>query len=165
MDFRHLQVTFTRMHDQSPPENTNSPALPTEELISEYLATKVTVLLNGEWICAHEAARQLGGQLHVITAWNPASVQVDVSINESKNRELVAALNNLQLVHYEALGECRQEMKSAGAIDREESRAVESTTRATAIALGKQFGQYAIFEITPDELRVVGCNADWERTN
>ncbi|MSO38454.1 MAG: DUF3293 domain-containing protein, partial [Acidimicrobiia bacterium] len=78
-------------------------------------------------------------------------MQVELSINESKNRELVAALDNLHLVHHETLGECADAMHSADAIEREESLAVEGTTRAIAVALGQQFGQYAIFEITPEE--------------
>jgi hypothetical protein len=119
----------------------------------------VSVALPSQcWVDAAEAARVVGSTLHVITAWNPGSLRPRLEENRSRNAELLDRLRRLNCDVYPAIG------ASPDGDHHEESYAVAGATMDDVLALGREFGQEAIFEITPERLTVVSCDGSWERS-
>src|SRR5262249_40065815 len=127
------------------------------ELASAYLRTEVSVALPDKgWVTATEAARGAPTPLYVITAWNPGDARPDAATNRRHNRQLRARLNAVAIEVYAALG------ASIDSDHFEESYAVAGLTKSEALALGREFKQAAIFEITSQVLTVLSCDGDWE---
>ena len=122
-----------------------------ESLRIAYLQTVVTV--GGR--PAAEAVRDLG-TFWVLTAWNPGSELFSDTENAERHQALCACLDELGHTWLPALGTSPDESWS------EESVAVPGLDRETALALGREFGQEAVFEVTAEYLRVHGCSGDWQ---
>ena len=88
--------------------------------------------------------------VYVITGWNPGVV-CSVETNNVANGELEAVLRASGHPVYSAEG-CAIDGSWA-----EESYAVEGLAREEAIAIGRRFGQLAIFEVTAAGVDVIGC--------
>ena len=120
-----------------------------ESLRIAYLRTVVTV----EGRPAAEAVREIG-TFWVLTAWNPGSEPFSDTENAERHRQLCARLDELGHTWLPALGASPDGSWS------EESVAVPGLDRETALALGREFGQEAVFEVTAENLRVHGCSGD-----
>lgn len=85
---------------------------------------------------------------HVITAWNPLSVERPLEHNRAAHEALRAQL-----------GEVVETVSSApDGTWREEGFLVTGLTREALCALGRDFAQHAVFELDDDEVRVVSCH-------
>ena len=100
----------------------------------------------------------------VVTAWNPDGVLVPPGDNRAGNQRLVDELQRLGLTWWPAVG---RDLDSA---HHEEGVAVSGLTVAEGLALGRRYGQAAVYVWTPDEWSVVSCTDDrrhtcgWRRT-
>ena len=121
-----------------------------EALRIAYLRTVVTV----EERPAAEAVADLG-TFWVLTAHNPDSERLAGAENAARHAALCACLDELGHPWLPALG------TSPDGDWSEESVAVPGLDRETALALGRQFGQAAVFEVITGELRVHACDATW----
>ncbi|HTU72570.1 MAG TPA: DUF3293 domain-containing protein [Trebonia sp.] len=92
-----------------------------------------------------------GRTIFVITAHNPGGRTVPDSDNDLAQARLVAQLQERGLTWWPAAGGDEPWTHV------EESAAVIGLTEAEARALGAQFGQEAIFVLTPRERQVVAC--------
>ncbi len=121
----------------------------TADLFAQYAKTVVTVELPGTgWVGAHEAALRLENRIFVLTAWNPGAARPGDDANRSANQLLYARLIEGASAVYPALG------SSASGDHAEESFAVVGLGQEDATVIGSEFGQAAIFELTPTELIV-----------
>jgi hypothetical protein len=87
--------------------------------------------------------------LHVLTGWNPGARPRSVAENERRNQQL---WERLQAVGTEA----EMAFGWLGSWS-EPGFVVSGRTTAGVVQLAREFGQVAIFEITPEELRVIDC--------
>lgn len=120
-----------------------------------YLATEVGIESSGGWVAAGDAADDLGGQLHVLTAWNPGDERPSVVENRGANERLRAELVRRGLTVFHAVG-------SSSRGHAEESYAVPDWDRSAACELGREFGQVAIFEVDSESQTVVSSDESWE---
>ena len=121
-----------------------------ESLRVAYLRTVVTV--DGR--PAAEMVADLG-TFWVLTACNPGSERVSGAENAGRHRALCARLDELGHTWLSALG------TSPDGTWSEQSVAVPGLDRETALALGREFAQEAVFEVTTEILRVHGCAGEW----
>lgn len=123
-----------------------------------YLRTDVSIALpEAGWVNAAAATQLLGGTVHVLTAWNPDEERPGTPVNRERNRRLRRRLDEAGADRVlPAIG------ASPDGDHFEESFAVTGLDRPTALALGREFGQVAIFELTRADQVVVGCDGDWE---
>ncbi len=87
----------------------------------------------------------------VITAWNPDSVSRPAEENRESNRRLEELLLSRGYGVREVVG------RSNDGRWREESFLVTGADRRDIVALGWQFGQRAVFDLSVDELLVLRC--------
>lgn len=125
-----------------------------DALRAAYLATEVFVDLDGERIDASVASRRLG-PLFVLTAHNPASVELDDAENERRNAELQEDLVTDGVTFVPAIG------RSPDGSWFEPGFALVGVDLATANALGAKFGQNAIFEVHPNRVIVHACDGSY----
>ncbi len=121
-----------------------------ESLADLYLVILVRAKVKGEWMFAHHAAAQLG-TVHVLTAWNPGRDRPSRAANDAANEALRQLLESEGCQPVPALG---SDPTSDYA---EESWCVVGLSDERARAIGAQFGQWAVFRITPTEQSVLGC--------
>lgn len=126
-----------------------------ESLRRAYLATEISVSVDDEVIDARRAFALLGGPYYVVTAWNPGSEQLPQAENAERNEQLHAELVEAAARVLPARG------RSPDGTWYEESYAAIGIGQRTIRALGRNYGQAAIFEITADEQRVLGCFSTW----
>jgi len=120
-----------------------------------YLATRLTVWVEGEATRAADAVARLGAPLHLITAWNPYMDQRTPEENAEATERLRAAL--LELVP--DLWPARGEDPSIAYL--EDGFAVRGLDRDTALRIGAEFGQEAIFELDSEHRIVIECASAW----
>jgi len=89
--------------------------------------------------------------MHVVTAWNPSSIQRSREANRAANDQLRAVLINEAGKPRMVIGESPDHRW------REESYLVQGLDRIRAAELGAMFGQTAIFELDQEWLRVIRC--------
>jgi len=121
-----------------------------ESLRIAYLRTVVTV----EGRPAAEVVRDLG-TFWVLTAWNPGSELFSDTENAERHQALCACLDELGHTCLPALGASPDGSWS------EESVAVPGIKSRDARALGRQFDQAAVFEVTNGYVRIHGCTDRW----
>ncbi|MFE7891723.1 DUF3293 domain-containing protein [Streptomyces sp. NPDC057412] len=95
-----------------------------------------------------------GSGVHVITAWNPWGRTVPEDVNERAHRLLLGEVRRQRLASWPAVG------GDAGGTHQEESLAVTGLGDDEARALGRRFGQDAVFAWTPSAWRVLACGSD-----
>jgi hypothetical protein len=122
-----------------------------ESLRVAYLQTVVTV----EGQPAAEMVREIG-TFWVLTAWNPGSEKLSDTENAERHAALCAHLDELGHTWLPALGTSPDGSWS------EQSVAVPDLDREAALAIGREFAQEAVFEVTTEILRVHGCTGDWQ---
>jgi len=89
--------------------------------------------------------------VHVITAWNPYNIIRSPEENDRANTELAIALARRGARFASARGSANDGLHF------EDSFITWNLTRDEAIELGREFRQEAVFELTPDEFRLVHC--------
>ena len=87
----------------------------------------------------------------VVTAWNPDSRLRPAEINRAAHEALVAELEERGLSHWPATGRDPDEAHH------EEGVAVLGLTEAEGTALGRSYGQAAVYVWTPTAWQVVSC--------
>jgi hypothetical protein len=93
--------------------------------------------------------------VHIVTAYNPAGVEIDESANADRHRRLAAETAELDTV--DTVGSAPDgSMPEPGV-------GLLSVTTEHAIALGRAFGQRAIYRWTPDALVIVGVDEPHQR--
>ena len=121
----------------------------------EYLATEVTVEIDGRWVDVASAVASLGSPVVVITAWNPDSEALADAENAERNERLSSDLTRLTDRIFPAVG------RSPDGSWEESSFAIVGVAEAEVLALGRRYGQAAIFASDGTELRVLGCFGGW----
>jgi len=96
--------------------------------------------------------------IFVVTAANPFSKPRSEAENSFANADLALALDELGCDVHDAIGE------SPDGHWAEISFAVTGVGRRRMTAIGRRFGQEAIFELTRDEMVVRGCATNWRRS-
>lgn len=89
----------------------------------------------------------------ILTACNPGGRVQGAAANAEAERRFVAELDRRRLWHWPILG------GSPDFSHKEESYAIE-TDAATAVELGRQFAQEAIFWVEGDLLWLISCESD-----
>lgn len=112
--------------------------------MAAYLTTEIRICGDPDWM----------EDIHVITAFNPLSEDRPLEENRAANRELEAALLDTGRMYRPAVN------RSPEGDWEEPGFAIESLTREEARELGRRFGQYAVFEIGKEEVRVVACSEE-----
>lgn len=88
--------------------------------------------------------------VHIVTAYNPRGLVSDETENATRHRLLLDQVARLGVATIPTVGSAPD-----GSIA-EPGLLIERLDRATAIALGDEFGQSAIYEWSRDSLEVVG---------
>jgi len=120
-----------------------------------YLATQITITVDGEHLTAAQAVERLGAPLHLVTAWNPGGERPSAETNAANNLLLKQTLDGLTKQIWLAVG------RDADSPHFEECFAFAGITRATAIAIGEEYRQVAIFELTETQQIVLSCDNTW----
>jgi len=120
-----------------------------------YLATQITITVDGEHLTAAQAVERLGAPLHLVTAWNPGGERPTDLVNAQNNLLLKQTLDELTKQIWLAVG------RDADSPHFEECFAFAGITRATAIAIGEEYRQVAIFELTETQQIVLSCDKTW----
>ncbi len=128
-----------------------------QELRRAYLATVINVEIEpGRWVVIDEAVRSFPTPLHVVTPWNPFSVVLSDEANSERMTGLISDLAKTSATWFNATGSSPDGEWS------EDSLLVVGMVRSEAIGIGRQHDQHAIFEVTDEELIVLGCDETWE---
>jgi hypothetical protein len=120
-----------------------------------YLATRLTVWIDGEPVRAAEAVARLGAPLHLITAWNPYMEPRTAVENAAANARLEAELLALGPEVWPARGEDPTDAYL------EDGFAARGLDRATALRIGADHRQEAIFELDASHRTVIECAGVW----
>lgn len=135
-----------------------SPIVVREPQRLAYLRTEVSVALHtGKEVAAGAAARELG-TLWVVTAENPFSDKLSEADNRARRSALESQLDEQVSPYLKAVG------RSPDGTWQEHSVALLDSGGRRARAIGREFGQNAVFEITPERLAVHGCFSRWLRS-
>jgi hypothetical protein len=94
----------------------------------------------------------------VLTAWNPGHDRPSRAANDAANEAL------RQLLESEGCHPIPARGSDPNSDHAEESWCVVGLSDERARAIGAQFGQWAVFRITPREQIVLGCFGEWERS-
>lgn len=128
---------------------------------SQFEHTIVRLEVDGEWF-VYEPGASRGGLgppvarvVHVISGCNPGYRETDV-VNERRHMHMERRLRELGVESMAAIG-----MSPDGSWV-EPSWGVTGLTRRAVCALGREFGQVAVFEIEGERLRILRC-ADSEQ--
>jgi hypothetical protein len=122
-----------------------------DTIIEAALTPGTTVILNGP-----DAAQTwpLPETVWVITAHDPFGRRLPEDVNATENAKLAYELVAAGKRSIGAVG------RAADGTFRDEGFLVWDIDRLTVQALGRQFGQEAIFELDADEVRIIGCFND-----
>ena len=120
-----------------------------------YLATQITITVDGEHLTAAQAVERLGAPLHLVTAWNPGGERPTDLVNAQNNLLLKQTLDELTNQIWPAVG------SDVDSPHFEDCFAFAGVDRATAIAIGEEYRQVAIFELTETLQIVLSCDNTW----
>lgn len=126
------------------------------EIAHVYLQTDVSICDIDGWISGFEFAGRLHASVHVLTAWNPGKDRPGDVINREQNQALRLRIEAMGHSPFSAIG------RDPNSDHAEESWAVVGLTDQEAIALGRAFGQVAVFRISGSRQTVLGCVDEWE---
>ena len=154
VDVNGVRRALTELRSAGDDARADDPGTPPAVAV-EYLATEVTVEIDGRWMDVASAVLSLGSPVVVITAWNPGSeVLADIE-NAERNERLRNDLARLTDRIFPAVG------RSPDGSWEEASFAIVGVAEADVLALGRRYGQVAIFVSDGTDLRVQGCFGDW----
>ena len=137
--FKHVMVTLSEIF----------------ELAQTYLRTELTADNRGKFVPLMAHAFISPRTVHVITAWNPGADRPPQAVNESANDRL-----------REEIAEFSDELLPAVGSDPnsdyfEEGWAVVGLSDRQAQALGRRFGQVAVFRVKNGLQTVLSCDGTW----
>jgi hypothetical protein len=124
-----------------------------DELWDTYAGALISCEIDGRVVRlrAPEVDPLPADPLFVLTAWNPGGVDRDVATNDDAERALEQELASAGTTSWPALGRSPDDSWSEPGV------AVTGPDRAAACALGKRYGQLAVYELTEELVRVVRC--------
>lgn len=96
----------------------------------------------------------LAEPVHVITAWNPGSRELEADDNDTRNAEMRAVLDRRNAAWFPARGAAPDDSWH------EDGFAVTGWSRQDACALARAHGQAAVFELLTGQLAVVAADLD-----
>ena len=120
-----------------------------------YLAMEITITVDGEHLSASQAVAALGSPLYLVTAWDPGGERPTLKVNTQNNLLLQETLVEYTNQIWLAVGH------DAESPHIEEGFAFAGVDRATAIAIGAEYRQVAIFELTETQQIVLSCDNTW----
>lgn len=120
-----------------------------------YLAAQITITVDGEHLTAAQAVERLGAPLHLVTAWNPGGDRPSAQTNAHNNLLLQETLVEYTNQIWLAVG------RDTDSPHLEECFAFAGVDRATAITIGEEYRQVAIFELTETQQIVLSCDNTW----
>ncbi len=120
-----------------------------------YLSTQITITVDGEGLSASQAVKRLGAPLHLVTAWTPGGERPTDLVNSQNNLLLQETLVEYTNQIWIAVG------NDAESPHQEDGFAFAGVDRATAIAIGEEYRQVAIFELTETQQIVLSCDNTW----
>ena len=127
-----------------------------------YLDAVIEIEIDGRTYCLRGPDAEplpADAPIFVLTAYNPGGVDRDDSLNEVSERALEHELASEGATFWPADGRSRDGSWSEPGV------AIAMFDRTRACELGDRYGQLAVYELTPDEVRVVRCdNAEIVRT-
>ncbi len=126
------------------------PSLP-RNLIEPYRTAVVEVEVDGSLRAWDEVPRPDGTRIHVITAHNPGSERRPAGENRAANARLEAALRTRGYTYLPAVN------RAPDGGWEEEAFAVMGAPREEILALGRTFGQLAVYEIGDRGREVLAC--------
>jgi hypothetical protein len=91
-----------------------------------------------------------GSPIHIITAYNPRGIEADVAANEARHAALAEALGSREA--FATVGSATDGSMA------EPGLAVVGLELDEAVALGRRFGQVAIYRWTTDALAIIGVD-------
>ena len=118
------------------------------ELNEEYQKTILTLLIDGFEVPLERTI--FTG--HIITAWNPYSVQQTEELNRDANNQLLEDLYRFTHSIVEAIGQNKEGTWI------EKGFAVNNLDNQAAMEIGRKYGQNAIFKVVNGKSQVVWCN-------
>ena len=118
------------------------------ELNEEYQNTILTILIDGIEVLLERTI--FTG--HIITAWNPYSVQQTEELNRDANNQLLEDLYRFTHSIVEAIGQNKEGTWI------EKGFAVNNLDNQAAMEIGRKYGQNAIFKVVNGKSQVVWCN-------
>jgi len=135
----------------------------TEEDWYNYRTAVVDIdLPGGEWLRISPAMEgvvgawpeQLDPPVFVITAWNPDSQVRDPAVNRAQQEALESELDLRGVDRHRSVG------RDLGTPHFEVGSAVVGLDEEEALAIGRRFGQAAVYRWTPEVWEVVSCAGD-----
>ncbi len=120
-----------------------------------YLATQITITVDGEHLTPAQAVKRLGAPLHLVTACNPGGERPTDLVNSQNNLLLQETLVDYTDKIWHSVG------SDADSPYLEEGFAFAGVDRATAIAIGEEYRQVAIFELSETLQIVLSCDNTW----
>jgi len=124
------------------------------ETIEAWRRAQLTVEFQGSFISFEEVTRDRQQPLYMITGWNPGGEASPLESNERANAQLAQLLEEAGYRIWPAVGaDPSSEWREPGFM-------VEGADRSSMRALGRSFGQVAIFEGDSSGVRIVWCERD-----
>lgn len=123
------------------------------ELVKAYANTALIARIDGRQVplADFSPGKLPRSPLFVITGCNPGSRELTKDENRRRTEELADELRRCGFEHWECRG-----VASDGRWA-EDGFAVAGIERDQAIELGARFGQFAVFEVDEQDVRVIGC--------
>jgi len=144
--------------------STEPPAPVSRATLAAYRATVVDVVIDSEWVDEATARRRIGGDLFVVTAWNPGDERPPAAENRRRNAELFDLIAERGWKCWAAVGSSGEaDDRASGPLWFEEGFVVAGMTVQDALELGRAFRQVAIFQLCADHRRMWFCFEDQER--
>jgi hypothetical protein len=135
-------------------DGTESDGTDLDALDQAYAASEVTVAVDGRTESLAGLADAFGGPVFALTAWNPMSRPTPAAVNRLANLALEAELEARGIRTWPAVG---------AAVDgswSEDGFAVVGIGEDEALALGRAYGQRAIFGAADGRVVVLYCSGD-----
>lgn len=133
------------------PEPPSTSAYGTDEIWTVFDDAVLTITVAGRPLVVGRDALPWAALSYAITGWNPGR-ECSSADNDAANRRLRAELTEFGVEYHAAVGSSPDGSWS------EPGYAVVGITRDDAVALGRRYGQLAIYEIIEGHLLVVPCD-------
>lgn len=134
--------------------------VPDEAQAQAYLDAELVVSApGGGWLDLDGDLSGLRTPFWLVTGWNPESVERPRAENDAANAALEALLAEAGIEHLPAVG------RAPDGSWEEPGFALVGVDEATALSLGRRFGQHALYRVDEQTVDVVCCFADrsWSR--
>jgi nicotinamidase-related amidase len=125
-----------------------------DQTVEAWRRAQLTVEYEGSIVAFAEVARHFNTPVFLITGWNPGGDALPRQDNERANEDLVRVLDDAGFEFWPAVGaDASSEWSEPGFM-------VNGADRSSMRALGRRFGQVAIYEADAAGVRIVWCERD-----